>query len=249
MSAILNIGIDLGGRTISASTLPSGTTFSAEYDNKTVVLRTNTGNYIAEYVSNVTGRSRLEIYYNESAYRYLYTYKDSMGADYNDVTLPEDFGVVTEINEDSVSYQYILRTDHEKVYAFTEDLDKVELNGTALYPEVLYVGQRPSGGMAPTTYYLDSDASNYSHMRIYYCTNNDYYSSVDVYDPSGKTVYLMSGSSTSNNSTAYLKAIAVTIGIDVINVNTNTEMNLKVSPSIAYTDAQQVFITRVEAWN
>lgn len=250
MSAVLNIGIDLGGRTISASTLPSGTVFPSD----TVVLRTNKGNYIREYERG-DGWSCLLLMYQggfdqpDGFYVFLYQYKTGETAEYNDITLPDDFGVVTEVDEDSVSYPYILRTDHEKVYAFTEDLNKVELTGTVLYPDVLYVGNVPSGNIFPTSYFLNESAANYSHMRIYYATKDNYYSSVDVYQPNDKTVYLMSGSSTRSNSTAYLKAIAVTIDNSIIFVNESTAMNLKLSPSVAYADTHQVFITRVEAWN
>lgn len=240
--AELNIGIDLGGRKISASSLPSSTVFSED----AVVLRTQNGNYIREY-PYTSSISHLDVFYNGESFSSLFAHNNTITAGtYYDVTLPDDFGVVTEVNEESVSYPHISREPNGKTYAFSEDLNKVELNGTALYPDVLFDGDT----LGSVT--LSASAADYSHMRIYFHTDDNLYSSVDVYRPNGKSVYLMSGISYSSGNTthAYLKAKSAYInGHSIVTGDGASPMNLRIYPSMTYTKKDVIYIRRVEAWN
>lgn len=238
MSAMLNIGIDLGGKTISAN-IPSGVTFA---ERKTVI-QTNNGNYIEEYVTN--GTSYVTVYYNDVSLGNLYKY--DTGASYENITLPDDFGVVSEIDHYSVSYPYLSRNENGNVYAFTEDSNKVELMGTAVFPDVLFSGGIPSGTF-PNKYTLSKSAANYSHMRIYFATNNRLYNSVDLYQPNGKTAYLMSGN-TNHDPKFYIKYCEVTINGTSINVTANSSGTVRINPTPTHDAETKVCITRVEAWN
>lgn len=238
MSAMLNIGIDLGGKTISAN-IPSGVTIA---ERKTVI-QTNNGNYIEEYVTN--GTSYVTVYYNDVSLGNLYKY--DTGASYENITLPNDFGVVSEIDTYSVSYPYLSRTENGNVYAFTEDSNKVELMGTAVFPDVLFTGNIPSGTF-PNKYTLSKSAANYSHMRIYFGTNNRLYNSVDLYQPNGKTAYLMSGN-TNHDPKFYIKYCEVTINGTSINVTANSSGTVRINPTPTHDAETKVCITRVEAWN
>lgn len=251
MSAPLNIGIDLGGRTISARTLPSATAFPSGSD--VVVVVTNEGNSIVQ--QETSSESRLVVYYNGSLYDALYDYLQYQGlTGYKDILLPDDFGVVSEVNESAVSYPYILRSDNDKLYAFTEDMDRVELRGTAVYPDVLYDYRSPTGQSGPSVYTLSQNLFSYSHARIYYRTNDSYYSSIDICNPAeGQKVYLISGSASSSTDgkRVYLKAIAFTIagtGLSLVS-EADTAIAHRIYPSASYTAGQAVYITRVEAWN
>ena len=238
MSAMLNIGIDLGGKTISAD-IPSWVTFS---ERKTVI-QTNNGNYIEEYAES--GISYVTVYYNDVSLGNLYKY--DTGASYENITLPDDFGVISEIDHYSVSYPYLLRTENGDVYAFTEDMNKVELMGTAVFPDVLFTGNIPSGTF-PNRYTLSKSAVNYSHMRIYFATNNRLYNSVDLYQPNGKTAYLMSGN-TNHDPKFYIKYCEVTINGTSINVTANSSGTVRINPTPTHDAETKVCITRVEAWN
>ena len=240
MSAMLNVGIDLGGKTISAN-IPSGVTFA---ERKTVIQTIN-GNYIEEYVT--AGTSYVDVYYNDVSIGYLYTYNGTSGASYNNITLPNDFGVVSEIDHYSVSYPYLSRTENGNVYAFTEDSNKVELMGTAVFPDVLFTGNIPSGTFQ-NKYTLSKSAANYSHMRIYFATNNRLYNSVDLYQPNGKTAYLMSGN-TNHDPKFYIKYCEVTINGTSINVTANSSGTVRINPTPTHDAETKVCITRVEAWN
>ena len=250
MSAVLNVGIDLGGRTISARTLPSATVFPS---SETVVVLTNNGNYIAQMATSTD--SGLRIYYNGSLYELLYDYlySDDLTG-YKDILLPDDFGVVSEVNKSAVSYPYIRRSDNEKKYAVTEDMDRVELQGTALYPDVLYDYRSPTGQSGPSIYTLSKNILTYSHARIYYRTNDSYYSSVDICNPaSGNKLYLISGSASrsSDEMRVYLKAVAFVIASTGLSLTmeADTAIAHRIYPSASYVSGQAVYITRVEAWN
>lgn len=238
MSAMLNIGIDLGGKTISAN-IPSGVTFA---ERKTVI-QTNNGNYIEEYAES--GTSYVDVYYNDVSLGNLYKYDTS--ASYENITLPDDFGVISEVNTYSVSYPYLSRTENGDVYAFTEDMNKVELMGTAVFPDVLFTGSIPSGTF-PNKYTLSKSAANYTHMRIYFATNNRLYNSVDLYQPNGKTAYLMSGN-TNHDPKFYIKYCEVTINGTSINVTANSSGTVRINPTPTHDAETKVCITRVEAWN
>ena len=122
--SVLTIGIDLGGRTLT-STIPAGTTVSA---NK-YIAKTIAGNYIQEKVASgvtkcvvVVGGSETVIYQSTGS---------STPVNLGTFSMPDDFGVINEVDESAVFYEYIIRGDHEKLYVLTEDMAKVEL-GEAL---------------------------------------------------------------------------------------------------------------------
>lgn len=129
MGYTLQIGIDLSGRTLSAS-IPAGTVVSA---NK-YIARSINGNYIAERVTNGTSYGVLSVGGSETVF-YQSTGSSTpinMGA----FTLPDTFGVLSEVDETATLYEYINREAHEKLYVFTEDMAKVELDEALAEAEV-----------------------------------------------------------------------------------------------------------------
>lgn len=107
----LEVGINLNGRTIYCE-IPAGTSITAK---KYIAKTHNPENYIAEE--------------NGQAY---YHYNDEVHIFYDathnvsDFTLPVDFGVITEVDNTAVTYEYISRTSHEKVYVVSEDFARQE---------------------------------------------------------------------------------------------------------------------------
>ena len=97
---------------------------------------------------------------------------------------------------------------------------------------------------------LSNSAANFNHMRIYFRSNRnsvDYYSSVDVYSPNGKTVSLEC--MIIDGSYAYHNYKAATISGTSI-TNTSGYGWYGNNASSATTVGQNnIYITRVEAWN
>ena len=253
MSALINVGIDLSGRKISAANLPAHTVFPVNYANRTVVIKTLSGNKIEEYKES-NNNSILRVVYNNSEYDRLYT--QISGTDtYKTVTLPADFGIVSEVAADSVSGPYITRTENEKVYAFTEDLNKVDLDkklsGTALHPDVIYEGTKPNSDEFYITYTLSKSVANYSHIRIYTMTNTNEWGSVEVYQPNNKSVFLMGWNATNDveSAKAFFKITKVDIKNNKITTNDEKTGTYKIYPNIDFYGFNQVYIMRVEAWN
>lgn len=120
----LAVGISLDGRELT-STIPDDTAIS----EMKYIAKGNPGCYIAEDI--VDGVSRGYIHYfdedNTEVTEIFYSY------DGNDTTVnigsfyvAKGFGVVTEIDETAVLYEYLKRTGNEKVYVVSEDFSKKE---------------------------------------------------------------------------------------------------------------------------
>lgn len=134
--ATLATGTDLNSRKLYLS-IPTWTEFNSELGVEKVIARTNNGSYLYEIREEdddwdtgniivvhrggyVSGRS--------SGNLYNYSPDTVSGHRYNpeSITLPSDFGIVTEVDETSVLYQYIQREINEKLYLHTEDHERVE---------------------------------------------------------------------------------------------------------------------------
>ena len=120
----LAVGISLDGRYIT-NTIPDDTAIT-EFK---YIAKGNSGCYIAEDV--VDGVSRGYIHYfdedNTEITEVFYSY------DGNDTTvnigsffIKPGFGVINEIDDTSVLYEYLTRVGNEKVYVVSEDYSKKE---------------------------------------------------------------------------------------------------------------------------
>lgn len=236
MSGLLNIGIDLGGHTISCSGIPRTTVF----ENNVNVINTNNGNYIRQYKSGST--SYLRVYYKGAVRATLYSYNGSTAAVSNPVLLPDDFGVINSVDESATSYQYLERDAHVNIYAFSEDLDKVVINnGSSFKPDVLYTGDS-NGDIS-----LSANLANYKYLRIFYRDDDNAHRSITMYDPVGKYVELTSLRLYTNFS--YIKSRLVLVGNTKLSTAAGSFGNLQLYPSIRFNASNIIYITRVEAWN
>ena len=243
MAVSIRLGINLGGRTITADNVPDSTTISfVETQN---IIQTINGNYISEYMEGNT--VYVGVYYNDTLIGNLYTYDTTSGKVFTDVTLPEDYGIVNEVNYDAVFYPYISRNTDANIYAYTEDLNKVDIKGTVIFPDVLFNAGIPSGTF-PKKYTLSKSAANYSHMKIYFATNNKLYNTIELYQPNGKTAYLMSGN-TNGDPKFYIKYSGINISGTSINVINNSSGTVRINPTPTQDPEVKVCIVRVEAWN
>lgn len=111
----------------------------------------------------------------------------------------------------------------------------------ALAPDVLYYNATGTNGNVT----LSASAANYTHMRIYYMQNDGICSSVDVYAPNGKTVYL---AVSYPDATTYLHHKTIRINGTSISVVKYARTNLNASSSTNTNTVNQIYITRVEAW-
>lgn len=129
MDHTLTIGTDLNGRKINCS-IPNTTEITAlKY-----IAKVNSNNYIAENkmaVEGQTGECSVGYYHylnGDQAETAIFYLRNSEGVVTNltNFTLPDDFGVCTEIDETAVLYDYLTRNCHEKVYVICEDFCKEE---------------------------------------------------------------------------------------------------------------------------
>ena len=124
---------------------------------------------------------------------------------------------------------------------------------TALAPDVLYEHAFPTGTgvtAAATSITLSASAADYSYLRIIYTNNAELYSSVEVYQPNGKSVVLsiLTGSQT-GTSTIWLKGSTWQIsGTSMTKVAEKTLdiANGGAANNVAATN--QIHVLRVEAW-
>ena len=144
--AKLSIGIDLSGRTITNSAA-SGLTITA---SKTIA-STHSGNYIAESSSGA--------YYHANGED---TYFYDTGTNLGSFDLPENFGVIIEVDESSVFFDYLTRVDNEKTYVLSEDNEKV--------PFEPYKVPIDHADASPT--YGAGNASKYGHVKLSDATNS-----------------------------------------------------------------------------
>lgn len=129
MNHTITIGTDLNGRKITA-TIPETT----EITEQKIIAKTNSNNYIAENkmtVEGQTGECSVGYYHylnGDQAETAMFYVRNSSEVVVNltNFTLPDDFGVVTEIDDTAVLYDYLFRNCHEKVYVICEDFCKEE---------------------------------------------------------------------------------------------------------------------------
>ena len=113
--------------------------------------------------------------------------------------------------------------------------------------DVLYNSSGTNGSVA-----LSKSAANYEHMRIYYRTNDSWYGSVDVYAPNGKSVALMGYWTADNDNYIQFKERTVHInGTSISTSSSNRFISLlaKANQAISSSVSNDIYITRVEAWN
>lgn len=95
---------------------------------------------------------------------------------------------------------------------------------------------------------LSETAANFNHLTIYYRTNDNFHSSVDVFAPNGKIVSLQSIGINNAGNNMYLKSRTVTINGTSITKNGEGSAVLW-SASTGYPSAStDIYITRVEGW-
>lgn len=115
----LTVGINLSNRKLK-NTIPNNTTVS-EFK---YIAKVNNDNYIAEDV--IDNVSKCYIHYLKNGEDYEEIFYSSDGTNINEITVPYNFGTITEIDDTASLYQYITRVAHEKVYAMDEDSNKQE---------------------------------------------------------------------------------------------------------------------------
>lgn len=127
MNYKLAIGINLDDRKLTLN-IPDNTNIS---ELKYVIKTDNQNNYIIEndnkgfihYVEN--GEEINELFYVKGS------------VNLKEITLPDNFGTIIEVDETSKLYNYILRKSHEKVYVVSEDFAKEEsMNKDELKTEI-----------------------------------------------------------------------------------------------------------------
>lgn len=125
--AYLNIGINLDNRSLSLN-IPDDTTI----EEFKYIAKVNSNNYIAEDIQNGVSIG----YYHflnendeaETAIFYQYD-GNTTSVNVENITLPDNFGTITEVNETATLFDYISRNSHEKVYVVSEDFAKTESMG------------------------------------------------------------------------------------------------------------------------
>lgn len=118
--AYLNIGTEMSGRAVTP-TIPD----AAEFTETKIVVK-GYGN--AKIVETVIDGAVSVYYQTATDSGTLYSRPVGESGTNTAVYLPDDFGVITEVDESAVSYVYLSRSDHDKTYAVTEDMAKVELD-------------------------------------------------------------------------------------------------------------------------
>ena len=122
MAALLMVGIDLGG-VILKGNIPGATTFS---ETKVVAYGASASCKIEE------GSSGVKVV-TPSGEQTLFA-----GGDNSTVSVLDDFGVITYVDEDAVSYPYLLRDSDVRTYGLTEDknLRELEIPGAGFHNSI-----------------------------------------------------------------------------------------------------------------
>lgn len=147
MDHTINVGCDLNGRKITAS-IPDTT----EITELKYIAKVNDNNYIAENkmtVEGQTGECSVGYYhYNDAIHIFYLRNSTGVVTNLSNFTLPDDFGVVTEIDDTAVLYNYLKRNCHEKVYVLCEDFCKEEsLTKNAIKDIILKNSGVPANGI------------------------------------------------------------------------------------------------------
>lgn len=125
MDHTIIVGTDLNGRKIITN-IPDTT----EITELKYIAKVNDNNYIAENKMTVEGQTEEcsvgYYHYNDAIYIFYIRNSSEVVTNLTNFTLPDDFGVCTEIDNTAVLYNYIKRNCHEKVYVICEDFCKEE---------------------------------------------------------------------------------------------------------------------------
>lgn len=135
------------------------------------------------------------------------------------------------------------------LYCGTECMvDAVRATGawTPWEPDVLY--DNPVGDRG--TIALSASAAGYGHMRIYYCSNDFTYGSVDVLEPDGKKVSLIQATPNTNGIPTYVKYKCVLIsGTSISTWDGGRYSEVQTNANgLSTSNSNNLFITHVEAW-
>lgn len=127
---------------------------------------------------------------------------------------------------------------------FYDENGVLTMGQLSLAPDVLF-----NGTGTKETVTLSASAANYDHMRIYFRhMDDDFYGSVDVYSPNGKTVQLTIAETTSWNGWLVGRAVVIS-GTSITTHNGNNYGEGKVNGDAEWSNTNNIGITRVEAWN
>lgn len=115
-------GIDLGGRTLTVN-IPNDVVVS---ENK-VIAWTDKNNSIAE--SYTPSNDVIAVYYVYNGVTLLFYQRKGTNAptvNWGSFKMPDEFGVITEVDETAAMFPYIARNANEKAYLMGEDKARVE---------------------------------------------------------------------------------------------------------------------------
>lgn len=114
-------------------------------------------------------------------------------------------------------------------------------------PDALYTNASGSNG----TITLSKSAANYTHMRIYFRTDDGtaYQTAKDVYSPNGKYVPLSAATTVQAQNQTWLKTRLVKISGTSITTDTTRYANTNATYYSEFQKTNVIYITRVEAWN
>ena len=100
------------------------------------------------------------------------------------------------------------------------------------------------------TILLSASAAGYGHMRIYYCSNDFTYGSVDVLEPDGKKVSLIQATPNTNGIPTYVKYRCVLIsGTSISTWDGGRYSEVQTNANgLSTSNTNNLFITHVEAW-
>lgn len=200
----LTVGCDLNGRKLACA-IPDTTVIS----ELKYIAKVTDDNYIAEDLRTVegqTGDCSVGFYhYNDADYIFYLRNSSGVVTNLTSINLPDDFGVVTEINKDSTLYDYITRNCHEKVYVLCEDfckeeaMTKSEVN-TKIEDEVGAHGVPTNGimnfdGDTIPGGYEEVEDINFKNLTVNTIESKNKFNINTTYDKIGSsTTYLIDGS-------------------------------------------------------
>lgn len=114
-------------------------------------------------------------------------------------------------------------------------------------PDTLYNNASGSNG----TITLSKSSANYTHMRIYFRTDDGtaYQTAKDVYYPNGKYVPLSAATTVQGQNQTWLKTRLVKISGTSITTDTTRYANTNVTYYSEFQKTNLIYIIHVEAWN
>ena len=126
------------------------------------------------------------------------------------------------------------------INCFPANDESLEVNGVVLSGVVLYSNDNSQSANIT----LSSSSANFSYLEIYYKDNDGVFNSVKVYNPNGKTVYLMIQYPYQNGVT-YIKSTQVSISGTSITPSNYSNMTIRSGQSPTLANDEYIYITRV----